>query len=141
MNILFSSVPFTIFFVFGIVMFIAIFSFVMMMMFGTKTRSKMLSRQLKSLRDSTDMSKGDIENLLKNLSDASISSKKKIYEEREDDLKDLADANARINKDAIKETSRAVKEGFVGSSKYCKYCGTSIDDDSVFCKSCGKKQG
>lgn len=138
MYLLEMQAMFTIFMIIGVVMFIVIFSMAIMMIFGTKLRSKILSNQFKTLRNSTDMSKEDIEAMLKNLSDASISSRKKIYEEKEDDLKDIADANARINKDAVRETSSAIKEGFMNDDKiYCKHCGSKIDSDSKFCKSCG----
>ena len=130
---------FIIFFIVMGIVAIAVFAYTFMMMFGTKTRSKMLARQMKSLRGMTDISKEDMESMMENLSEVSIKSRKKILEENEDDLKDIADANARINKDAVRETSKAIKEGFVGSSIYCKYCGASIDSDSVYCNKCGKK--
>ena len=125
--------------VFGIVMFILIFLFAMMMIFGTKTKSKLLARQIKSMRGATDLSKEDIENILTNLSGATIKSKNKIVTENEDDLRNIADTEARINKDAIKETAKAIKEGLINNTTYCKYCGSSVDSDSVYCKSCGKK--
>lgn len=125
-----------VFMVIGIIMFIGIFGFVMMMMFGTKTRSKMLARQIKSISGATNMSQEDIENMLTNLSTASIKSKKRIMDENEDTLKDIKDAETRINKDAIKESAKAVKEGFVGDM-HCKHCGKLIDKDSKYCKYCG----
>lgn len=131
------STGLTIFFVFGMIMFFVIFGFAMMMMFGTKTRSKMLARQVKSLKGATDLSKEDIEQMLTNLSSASIKSKKKILDENEDTLKDIKDAETRINKDAIRETASAIKEGFVGEQVYCKHCGKQIDKDSKYCKYCG----
>ena len=119
--------------------FILIFLFAMMMIFGTKTKSKLLARQIKSMRGATDLSKEDIENILTNLSGATIKSKNKIVTENEDDLKNIADTEARINKNAIKETAKAIKEGLINNTTYCKYCGSSVDSDSVYCKSCGKK--
>lgn len=130
---------FVIFISIGAVLFLAVLIFSLMMMFGTKTRAKMLSRQIESISGATNMSKEDIENVLTNLSSATINSKKKILEENEDVLKDIKDAETRINKDAIRESARAVKEGFVDSKIYCKHCGASIDSDSKFCKSCGKE--
>ena len=128
---------FMIFFIVGIALFIFIFTYVMMIMFSPKARSKMIARQVKSLRGATDMSKDDIEEMLTNLSGASINSKKRILDENEDTLKDIKDAEARINKDAIKETAGAVKEGLFGSTVYCKHCGKQIDKDSKYCKHCG----
>ena len=130
---------FKIFFVIGIVLFVLIFAFVMMMIFGAKTKSKFLARQIKSLKGMTDLSKSDIEDMMSNLSDATIKSKKRVLEENEDELKDIADTKARINKGAVKETAKAIKDGLTEDNKmYCKYCGTLVDDDSKFCKSCGK---
>lgn len=129
---------FTVFFIFGIIIFIGVFIYVMLMMFGVKTRSKMISRQIKSISGATNMSKEDIESVLTNLSDATIKSKKRILEENEEDLKDIKDAEMRINKDAIKETAKSIKEGLVGEM-YCKHCGKSIDRDSKYCKYCGQE--
>ena len=131
---------FGLFFAFGIIMFFVIFIYAMMMIFGTKTRSKMIARQMKSLRGATDMSKEDIEEMLTNLSSASINSKKKILDENEDTLKDIKDAEARINKDAIRESAAAIKEGFTEKGVYCKHCGKLIDKDSKYCKHCGGEQ-
>lgn len=133
------NVVFIILFAFGIIAFLLIFAYVIMIMFGTKTRAKMLSRQIESISGATNMSKEDIENVLTNLSSATISSRKRILEANEDTLKDIKDAETRINKDAIRESAKAVKEGFTGNKIYCKYCGASIDSDSKYCKSCGMK--
>ena len=132
------NILFTIMFIFGIVVFLAIFIYVIMMMFGTKTRAKMISRQIESISGATNISKEDIENVLTNLSGATIKSKKRILEENEDDLKDIKDAEMRINKDAIKETAKSIKEGFIGDI-YCKHCGKLVDKDSKYCKYCGQE--
>lgn len=130
------STGFTIFFVFGIILFICIFTFVIMTMFSTKFRSKMIARQMKSISGATNLSKEEIEDMMANLGSASIRSKKRILDENEDDLKDIKDAEIRINKDAIRETAKAIKEGFT-EDQYCKHCGKSVDSDSKYCKYCG----
>ena len=42
--------------------------------------------------------------------------------------------------DSRTRAARAIKEGFIEDSIFCKYCGSNIDCDSKFCKHCGKKQ-
>ena len=131
---------FIIFFVVGIVIFGVVFAFAMMMMFGTKLKGKMLSNQFKSLNIATGMSKEEIENMITNLEGASIKAHKNVVSEHEEDLKDIADTTARASKGAVETTARAIKKGFAEEEKvYCKYCGSLIDSDSKFCKSCGKK--
>ena len=41
---------------------------------------------------------------------------------------------------ATGNTARAIKDGFMDKQIYCKHCGASIDEDSRFCKKCGKEQ-
>ena len=48
---------------------------------------------------------------------------------------------AEIEKEGIKIKTSAFKEGMSGTKTiYCKHCGSRIDSDSKFCKSCGKRQ-
>ena len=108
-NILFIIVPIFIGFCF-------VFTFVMI--FSTKARGKMMSRQIKATRYMMDESK--------------------------EDIKSISDDMAYATKDGIKVTSSSfasgIKEGLNGEeSMYCKYCGSVIDSDSTFCKNCGKK--
>lgn len=63
---------------------------------------------------------------------------KYLQEENKEDLTDLASTAADITKDAVTKTTKAVREGWVGT-EYCKYCGQKIDADSRFCKHCGKE--
>ena len=133
------NIGFTTLMIISIILFVVILSFSLMMMFGTKLRSKMLSRQIESLRGATNMSKEDMETILTNLGSTSIKARKRIIEENKEDLKDVKDMEMEINRDAIKETAKAVKEGFTESETiYCKHCGKEIDTDSTFCKYCGK---
>ena len=74
------------------------------------------------------------------MSEAVVRAQNKIIKNNEEMLKDTADRSAKINRDAIKSKASAVKEGFEDNkTTFCKYCGASIDSDSVFCKECGKK--
>ena len=66
---------------------------------------------------------------------------KNILINNEENLRFSANKQADINKDAIKTTMHAIKEGLTEDALiYCKHCGASIDADSKFCKSCGKEQ-
>ena len=91
---------------------IIILTFVMM--FSTKARAKMMAKQIKATRYMMDEVKDDIR---------SIST-------------DMADAT----KGGIETSTRAIKKGLTEDIHiYCKHCGSAIDSDSRFCKSCGKK--
>ena len=58
-----------------------------------------------------------------------------VMKNNEDILRQNADMNADINKDAIRIMSKAVKEGFSDDNTvYCKNCGQLIDEDSRFYK-------
>jgi len=66
---------------------------------------------------------------------------KNILTNNEEILTYNANKTANINKEAITTVSHAIKDGFAeGENIYCKHCGASIDEDSKFCKSCGKEQ-
>lgn len=96
--------------------FIAIvFILVIASIISPKFRGKMMSRQIKATRYMMDESK--------------------------EDIKDISDDMADATKNSIETTMRAIKKGFTEDEKiYCKYCGNKIDNDSKFCKNCGKEQ-
>lgn len=101
-------------FVVAFILVILGFVFVLTLMFNPKFRGKMLSNQMKSVKYMMDDSKEDIE---------SIST-------------DMANAT----KEGVQITASAIKEGFTGKNTFCKHCGSKIDEDSKFCKECGKEQ-
>lgn len=76
---------------------------------------------------------------LPNIQKMNIKMAKHIQTENKDDLKDLADTNADIMGDAVTKTAKNVKKG-LKDTKFCKYCGSEIDTDSVYCNKCGKEQ-
>ena len=63
-----------------------------------------------------------------------------IMEENKDDLSAVASTGAEIMSDAVTKTTSAVRDGLSEKKKYCKHCGSLIDDDSRFCSNCGKEQ-
>ncbi len=91
-----------------------IFVFTILMILSPKLRGKWMSRQIKAT--------------------------KYMMDEVEDDLRELSTRSANISKEGIKITAGAVKDGFTQGNGYCKYCGIPIDEDSIYCKRCGKKQ-
>ena len=98
---------------------IPIFSLLFMIMvfvliFSPKARSKFMSNQIKA--------------------------QKEVLKYSENDLKEISDMKANIDKGYYKNIAGAVKEGLTENNIYCKYCGESIDGDSEFCKYCGKEQ-
>lgn len=122
--------------------FVAIFGYAIAMIFNPKLRGKMMSNNIKAMKHMTDISKDDMEDMLTNLSDIAINAKSNIINNNEETLRDIASKEANINKDAIKTTFSAIKEGLSGNegTMFCKHCGAVIDADSKFCNQCGKEQ-
>lgn len=96
---------------FGLAFIIIIGGFITML--NPNIQGKMLSKQIKSLRNMMDDSK--------------------------DTLKSLADDMTDINADSIEATARTVKKGLTGDDVICSHCGKKIDKDSKYCKHCGNK--
>lgn len=114
-----------------------IFLFTILMMFSSKFRGKMMSKQVNAMKHMTNFSKVDMEEMMTNM----INTKNNVINKNEETLRNIANKTADINKDAVKSTASAVKEGFSNEATvFCKHCGAVIDADSKFCKSCGKEQ-
>lgn len=96
---------------FGLAFIIIIGSFITML--NPNIQGKILSKQVKSLRNMMDESK--------------------------DTLKSLADDMADINADSIEATAKAVKKGLTSDDVICSHCGKKIDKDSKYCKYCGDR--
>ncbi|MBP5204389.1 zinc ribbon domain-containing protein [bacterium] len=92
----------------------AVFVFIIAMIVSPKFKGKMMSREIKA--------------------------QKYMIEESKEDLKSISDDMAYATKDGVKTTAGAIREGLTKSTVFCKHCGCEIDDDSKFCKKCGKKQ-
>ena len=115
------------------------FVFTFLMMFSPKLRGKFMARQMKSMKYMMDDSVDDLTNMATMAGNMGIKVRKNIMDENEDVLRDLSKREAEIAKDKIEITARAIKDGFMEKQIYCKHCGALIDEDSKFCKKCGKK--
>lgn len=116
-----------------------VFILVIAMIISPKLRAKLMHRQVKSLKYMTEYSKKDMEDIKYNLEDAMINADNRMYEENYDKIKNVNTKKAETISDSIKIKTNAIKEGLSSSKEYCKYCGEIIDNDSVFCKKCGKQ--
>ena len=130
-NIMFIVVP---------VLMLLILIFGILMVVSPKLRGKMMSRQVKSIKHMTDYSKEDLEDINTNLVNVEIKSRKKILDENEETLRDMAVREAAISKEKIKVMARALKNGLSDEQIDCKHCGEKRDSSSKFCKKCGKEQ-
>lgn len=130
-NLMFIIVPIFIGFVF-IILIASIIS--------PKFRGKLMSRQIKATRHMIDESKDDLSSLVTTMENIGINTKKNIMEQNEDTLRDLTIKEANIDKEGIEIRARAIKDGFSKDTMHCKHCGATIDEDSKFCKKCGKEQ-
>ena len=127
-NIMFIVVPILVFGGF-------IFTFALIL--SSKLRGKLMSKQIDAANHMMKSSK----NSLSDLAGTALDIKKNILTENEDVLKEMYTKEAEIEKEGLKIKTSAIKEGLSGTkNNYCKHCGSLIDSDSRFCKSCGKKQ-
>lgn len=110
------------------------------LMVSPKLRGKLMSRQIKATKHMMDYSKEDLKDILSTSADIGINVEKEILDNNEETMMENATRKANINKKGIEITANAIKEGLNGSKIYCKHCGKLIDEDSKFCKSCGKEQ-
>lgn len=110
------------------------------LMVSPKLRGKLMSRQIKATKHMMDYSKENLKDILSTSADIGINAEKEILDNNEETMMENATRKANINKKGIEITANAIKEGLNGSKIYCKHCGKLIDEDSKFCKSCGKEQ-
>ena len=112
-NTLFSAIPIVVVLIFVVVALVIIFTITMI--FSPRLRGKMMSKQIKAAKYMMDESK--------------------------EDLRDISTNMADVTKDGIETTVRAIKKGITEDEDiHCKHCGSKIDNDSKFCKNCGKEQ-
>lgn len=117
-------------------------TFVLMiaLMVSPKLRGKLMSSQIKATKHMMNYSKEDLKDILSTSADIGINAEKEILDNNEETMEDNVTRKANINKKGIEITTNAIKEGLTRSKIYCKHCGKLIDEDSKFCKSCGKEQ-
>ena len=64
---------------------------------------------------------------------------KYVQQLNQQNLQDIANTSADISSEPVAKIVKTVVDA-TQKDIYCKYCGTSIDFDSRFCKNCGKEQ-
>lgn len=151
MNFIFDH--FDLFFNGSLILFAVMFVFVIYTMFSKKGRSRFIGRQLDITRTVLEDNKDLIKDLGELGGNIAAQTQRAVYENNEEDLMYNARKGADIEAEAIRRKARAFKEGlgdlnFGGTSaandpdpqKYCKYCGASIDADSLYCNKCGERQ-
>lgn len=97
----------------SLILFAVIFVIVIITIVSPKARSKMMGRQIKAMRYMMD--------------------------DNREDLEKMATMGFGFGKDTLKK-AQAVKDGFEDNNICCKYCKAIIDNDSMYCKVCGKRQ-
>ena len=118
----------------------SIIIFVILSLFSPRVQGKMMSKQIKSVKHMMDYSKDDLKELMKTTAKTGTIAEKEILDENEDIMSSNERRKANIKKEGIEVTARAIKDGLTSNKIYCRYCGTSIESDSRFCKNCGKEQ-
>lgn len=134
MNILFNAM----FVIVPIFIFI-VFIFTIAMIISPKIRGKMMSRQIKAAKYMLEEAQDDLSEMGTTMGKLTATTENKILTENEELLKDSSRKKGNIAKEEIEIKTRAIKEGLSDKKAYCKHCGSLIDEDSKFCKSCGKE--
>ena len=121
-----------------LVLFFVFLIFALLMTSSPKLRGKFMGRQMKATKYMLDSSK----NTISDIATTGVKIKKDVIDKNEEDLKDIAQKSADIEKGAIKTKARAIREGLLKDDEtvFCKHCGKEIAADSKFCKRCGKEQ-
>lgn len=119
---------------------LGMFVFTIIIMLSPKLRGKLMSRQIKATKYMMEDAKDDLNEIGTIAGDIQAQTRKNILDQNEEVLREVEKRSANIEKEGIKIKMRAMKDGFSKNTVYCKHCGASIDEDSKFCKYCGKEQ-
>lgn len=114
--------------------------FVGAMVFSPKMRTAFTKREIKAAKSMFEDLQGELTEMGTAVGSMSANIQKGILDKNEETMKENARRTASIEKESIEIKARALKDGLTKNSKYCKHCGTAIDEDSKFCKECGKEQ-
>ena len=126
--------------IFGII-FMSAFIFSMAVIISPKFRGKLMARQFKSMKYMVGEAKDDIEYITKEGIKMSAHATKEGLDEAKDEIEQATTTMAEATKEGLKTTAKALKEGLTEDDTiHCKHCGEVIDNDSKFCKKCGKEQ-
>ena len=82
------------------------------MLFSPKLRSKFMGAQIKSMKYMIDDNKENLTDITSAMGNISVESRKRILEQNEDTLRELATKQAEINSAGLEEMAKAVKNGF-----------------------------
>lgn len=116
------------------------FIFTIALMVSPKLRGKWMSKQIEATKHMMEYSKDDLKDILSTSKSVEVNAEKEILDNNEEIMKDNVTRKAKINKEGIEITAKAIKEGLTNNKVYCKYCGKLIDSDSKYCKVCGREQ-
>ncbi len=135
-----SAIIFSALFVIVPILSLGIFVLVFALIFSPKLRGKFMSKQIKAANYMLKDVQDDLTEMGTITGQIDAYTRKSILDQNEDVLKDVEIREANIEKEGIEIKTRAIKDGFKGDTMYCKHCGALIDEDSKFCKKCGKEQ-
>ena len=137
------------------VVFVAIFTFSILMFLSPKLRGKFMSKQVKAMKHMVDESKDDLENITSTMMGVQIRGSNRAIDENQDaienttanimgsqyrgmskavsknkgDIENVSTTMAKATKKGVKTTTKAVaeglKEGFTG-------------EETIYCKHCGE---
>lgn len=124
------------------VVFIFVIGFMIFVFYSALTgkgQSMMMKRQLKRSMKILEDNKEDIKKLHQMGSELGVDVKKDVLGSLGDDLKDIASMEADIESVGLEKKAAAIKRGLSEDTRKCPYCGATIDDDSRYCKVCGRQ--